>query len=178
MKNVILILILGFGFNTFAQDNIIPVNEKTGLAEYTDVVNVSGASNGDLYERTMLWINEFYPNPHGTIKSKDSANSISCKARFKIKLTDKKGNTVGQGFVSYKLKFEFKDGKYRYVVSKIGWERSSYYDVSRWENKDDPRYEAEKYPAYVVQTNNYMEDMISKFEDALATAVEVESTDW
>ncbi len=172
------ILLLAFGIVSFAQDNVIPTNEKTGNAEYADVVNVSGASSGDLYERTMLWINDFYPNPTGTVKSKDSASQVTCKGRFKIKLVDKKGNTIGQGFVSYNLKFEFKEGKYRYVVSKIAWQRSSYYDVSKWEDKDDPRYEPKVYPGYVTQTHEYIEDMISKFEEAIATPIEEESSDW
>ncbi|MBT8327917.1 MAG: hypothetical protein KJP21_09350, partial [Bacteroidia bacterium] len=98
--------------------------------------------------------------------------------RFRVKLTDKKGRTIGQSNVNYNFKIELKDGKYRYVVDRINWQQPSYYDVSRWEKKDDPRYEEEKYPAYVEQTAAYFEDMLNKLHVAMEKEEEVESSDW
>ena len=177
-KLLLLIAILSFNISK-AQDNQIPTNEKTGNAEYVDVVNVEGASDSLLYERALAWINEFYPNPSGTIDSQDTlAREISCKARFRIMFTDKKGNKSLGGHVAYNMTLQFKNGKYRYLVDRIRWEKPSYYDVSRWENKEDPEYQEERYEQYVEQTVNYFNGLIDSLEERMATAEEAESTDW
>ena len=178
MKNNILALLILLNLGLYAQETSIPVNEKTGLAEYSDVVTVANTSQTDLYIRALNWINDFYPNPTGTIKSNDSANSIEGKARFRVKLKDKKGRTVGQSNVNYNFKLEFKEGKYRYVIDRINWQQPSYYDVSRWEDKEDPLYQEETYPVYIEQTIAYFNDLLDKLEEAMATEEEEESSDW
>ena len=178
MKNIFIALAMALSLGSFGQGDSIPVNEKTGNAEYSDVVNMSGATQTQLYDRAMAWINDFYPNPSGTIKAKDSANSIEGKARFRVKLTDKKGKTIGQSNVNYDFKIELKEGKYRYVIDRINWQQPSYYDVSKWADKEDPRYQEETYPLYIEQTVAYFQDLIIKLEEAMAKEEEVESTDW
>lgn len=178
MKGITILLLTLISLAGFAQDRQIPVNEKTGNAEFSEVVTLSGTSTADMYERAMKWIEEFYPNPTGTIQSKAEGDHIDCKARFRVKVTDKKGRVAGQATVRYKLKLEFKEGKYRYIVYDINWESSSAYDISRWENTDDPRYQEELYPGYVEQSVAYIEDLINKMTTALSTPIEEESSDW
>ncbi|MBT8327684.1 MAG: DUF4468 domain-containing protein, partial [Bacteroidia bacterium] len=76
MKNIFLALFVALSLVSLGQENIIPVNEKTGNAEYTNVIEVANATQTQLYNRALIWINEFYANPQGTIKTQDSANSI------------------------------------------------------------------------------------------------------
>ena len=178
MKNYFFALSMALTLVSFGQENSIPTNEKTGNAEFTDVIDVTGASQAQLYNRALAWINAFYPNPSGTIKSQDSANSIEGKARFRVKLTDKKGKTIGQSNVNYDFKIELKDGKYRYVIDRINWQQPSYFDITKWEKKDDPRYQEETYPIYIEQTLAYFDDLISNLEAAMEKTEEVESSDW
>ena len=178
MKNIFLGLLMALSLVSLGQENSIPINEKTGNAEYTDVVEVAGANQTQLYNRALAWINEFYPNPTGTIKAQDSANSIDGKTRFRVKMTDKKGRTIGQSNVNYNFKIELKEGKYRYVIDRINWQQPSYYDVSKWEKKDDPRYQEETYPVFVEQTVAYFDDLLNNLEKAMKKVEEVESSDW
>lgn len=160
-----------------AQDNKIPVNEETGLAEYSKVVDVAGTS-AELYERAVKWLSEYYPNPNGTIKSKEEGKSITGKSRFKVKVTDKKGNTVSQGYVNYNFAIDFKDNKYRYVINKINWQQSSYFDVSKWEDKTIPRYQSKIYPSYVEQTVTFFDDYLSALTKGVNTPLKKASSDW
>lgn len=178
--NKLLLFIALLGFTTsFAQDAQIPTNEKTGNAEYTDVVDVAGTSDSLLFTRAEAWIFEFFPNPHGTITKQDSINKeFNCKARFRIMYTDKKGNKSLAGHVAYDLTLQFKNGKYRYVIERIRWEQSSYFDVSKWEDKEDPNYQEERYEQYVEQTVNYFNGLLDSLEDRMAKAEEADSSDW
>ena len=161
-----------------AQDNTFPTNTETGLAEYTKVITTSGVTAADLYARGLAWINDYYPNPSGTIKTNEAGEKLTCKARFKVVLTDKKGNTTVQSYVNYNLTFEFKDGKYRYVIDRISWDKPSYYDVTKWENKDDPMYQADTYPKYIEQTMAYLDELIAAFEKGMNTPAKTKSSDW
>ena len=162
-----------------AQETLIPVNEKTGTAEYTNVVNVSGAKASQLHDRALKWIKEFYPNPTGVLQTDDTTTfELTGKARFRLNFTDKKGTVTPVGFVAYSFTIQFKEGKYRYVIDRIHWQQSSYFDVSRWEKKDDPKYQEERYTQFVEQTVNYFETMLDSLEEAMATPEEKQITDW
>lgn len=176
-----LLLILSFLFYqfTYAQETQIPVNEKTGTAEYTNVVNVSSAKANQLHDRALNWIKTFYPNPTGVLQTDDTTTfELTGKARFRLNFTDKKGTVTPVGYVAYSFTIQFKEGKYRYVIDRIHWQQSSYFDVSRWEKKDDPKYQEERWTQYVEQTVSYFNNMLDSLEEAMATAEEKQSTDW
>lgn len=162
-----------------ANDTQIPVNEKTGLAEYVNVVKVGGTTAAQMHDRAKKWIHGYFANPHKVITSEDTIGyEIEGKARFRMSVTDKKGNVSPAGFVAFKFTLMFKEGRYRYHFHRIRWEQPSYFDVSRWEKTDDPQYQAEMYPKYVEQTVNYFNTMLDGLEEAVATPEEVESSDW
>jgi hypothetical protein len=177
LKSTLLILLVVSSVFTFAQETQIPVNEETQLAEYAEVVDATGSAT-DLYNAALVWINEYYPNPNGTINSKVAGESIEGKSRFKVKLTDKKGRTIAQSYVNYSFKLEFKENRYRYTIFKINWQQSSYFDVSRWEDKDHPRYEAETYPVYVQQTVSFFDDYIAALKAGVSRPPKMEKSDW
>lgn len=178
MKYILIALSLIVSQLVTAQDNKIPVNKESGLAEYAAVVNVAGASAADLHGRALTWINEYYPNPNGTIKNNVAGEKIECKARFKVVLTDKKGNTTAQSYVNYDLTFEFKDGKYRYVIDRINWAKPSYFDITKWEDKKDPLYQADTYPVYIEQTTAFIDELIGAFTVGLSKPGKAKSSDW
>ena len=179
MNKLLIILTCLFWQSALAQEKQIPVNEKTGTAEYVDVVSLGGTSASLLAERAKAWISEFYPNPHAVIQSEDSTSlEIQGKARFRLNYTDKKGNVAPVGFVAYSFTLQFKEGKYRYLIERIHMQQSSYFDVSKWENTEDPNYQAERWPQYVEQTVSYFEELLNSLEERMATPEEVKATDW
>lgn len=179
MKAFYTLLCCAFALSAFAQDSQIPVNLKTGQAEYTDVVTVAGTADTTLHKRALAWINEFYTNPNGVIQSNDSlAKKIEGKARFRLTTAGAGDRRIPSGYVAYSFSMEFKEGRYRYQVYRIHWQKPSYYDVSRWEDKEDPNYDEELYPQFIEQTLTYFNQMLDSMEEHMATAEEQESSAW
>ncbi len=162
----------------FAQSEL-PVNEDNGQAEYTEVIEVSGASADELYQRAENWIKDFYPNPSGVMKAKVKGEKIEGTARFRLNSKDRKGNIIPNGgFVSYQLELMFKEGRYKYRVHRIRWEQASYFDVAKWLDTSDPDYNAEVYNYNIEQTTVYMGHLIESLIKSLSEAKEVQSDDW
>ena len=179
MNKLLLVLFLFISLLSQAQEGLIPTNEKTGQAEFVEVVNVTTGSPAELNERAVAWIKSFYPNPFGVIKSNDSSSyEIKGKARFRLKWTDKKGNVVPSGFVVYSFTLQFKEGKFRYVIDRIHWKQASYFDISRWENTDENQYDDVMWPVFIEQTMAYFTEMTDSLVEAVSTPIEEESTDW
>ncbi|MFY0644148.1 MAG: DUF4468 domain-containing protein [Bacteroidia bacterium] len=179
MNKLLLVFFLFSQLATQAQEGLIPTNEKSGQAEIIEVVTVNAGTPAELNERAVEWIKSFYPNPHGVIKSNDSTSyEIKGKARFRLTWTDKKGNVTPSGFVVYSFTLQFKEGKFRYVIDRIHWKQASYFDISRWENKEEGQYDEEMWPLFIEQTMNYFNNMTDSLVEAVSTPIEEESTDW
>tara|TARA_B100000745_G_C20001534_1_gene339951 strand:- start:39 stop:317 length:279 start_codon:yes stop_codon:yes gene_type:complete len=88
-----LIQILFFCFittATLAQE--IPTNEDTGNAEYKNGDQIPGLTKQKLYDRGEAWINKFYVNPNGVMKTRDAeGGEIVGRARFKLSRVEDKG---------------------------------------------------------------------------------------
>ncbi len=162
-----------------AQDDI-PTNEHTGKAEYKYAEEVPGLTPDQLYDRAMTWVNKFYVNPNGVLKTRDKAGAkIVGRARFKLSRTDKKGNVnPNSGFVSYQITFQFKDGKYRYIIDGIRWETMSYYDVSKWSDTTQTNYDKVVYESYQAQTVKYFDDMLENLESFMKVGEAKIEDDW
>ena len=177
MKKLTLILFLSVTFLANAQETI-PVDEETGLAKISEVVDAPNSTKAQLFERALAWFGTFYPNPTGVIQSKDPANGeIVGKAQFKITGKDKNGTETYDGQVGYTITLQFKDNKFRYEITRIGWKLASYYDVSKWMDTKDQYYK-ESYVSYIAQTNAYFEKLQDSLEDAVTTAAPVKKDDW
>lgn len=179
MKHILYtLLILAISPLAFAQQTI-PVDEETKLAYYKEVVEVPGATRAELYDRGLAWINKFFPNPNGVIQSKNpETGEIVGKAQFKLKLVDKKGVETFEGMVAYTFTMSFKDGKFKYEITRIHWVQASYYDVSKWNDTKDPHYKSESYPAFIQQTNSYFDNMKAELKKAVKTAPVKKKDDW
>lgn len=162
----------------FAQSEL-PLNEDKGQAEYSKVIEVTGASADELYDRAENWIKDFYPNPSGVVKTKVKGEKIEGTARFRLNSKDRKGNiSPNGGFVSYQLELMFKEGRYKYRLHRIRWEQSSYFDVAKWLDTNDPDYNAEIYNYNIEQTTIYMDHLIDSLIKSLSQAKETINDDW
>lgn len=179
MRKLVILLATFATMQLFAQESRIPVNDKTGLAEYTGVVEVAGASQSELYSRANRWIFDYFNNPHQVIREKDSVNYVvEGQAQFRITAVDKKGTEFPAGIVVYNFRLEFRDGRFKYTIYKIRWKKSSYYDVSNWEKTDDVDYNKDRYPQYVDQTVNFIEQLLKDMAEGISTADEDVQEDW
>lgn len=177
MKNLLITLMLGLSFMSFAQtESQFPINEKTNQAEYQEVISTPGTPT-ELEERAIAWLEEFYKNPTKVLQSNENG-SISGKAQFRINIKDKKGNISPNGFVAYKFTIDCKDGKYRYTINEIRWVKPSYFDVSKWEDVEGDHYNEKEYTFYIEQTIAYFEKMMDSLEATMSTPIFEETDEW
>jgi hypothetical protein len=164
-------------FLSFSQLTI-PVDAETKQALIMEVVDVPGATKAELYDRAMSWITKFYPNPTGMVQSKNpETGEIIGKAQFRISSKDKKGVESFDGMVAYTLTLNFKDGKFKYEISRIHWKQASYYDVSKWMDTKDQYYK-EVYQGYLQQTTTYFDTMKTDLKKAVKTPPAKKKDDW
>ncbi len=162
---------------SYAQSSI-PLDAETKQAFIKDVVDVAGSTKAELYDRTLAWITKFYPNPTGMVQSKNQeTGEIIGKAQFKITSTDKKGVVLNDGFVAYTISLNFKDGKFKYEISRIHWVQASYYDISKWMNTKDPYYK-ESYQGYIQQSLAYFENLKIELTKAVKSPPVKKKDDW
>ncbi len=156
----------------------LPIDAETKQALIKEVVDVPGTKQAELYKRTMVWITKFYPNPTGVIQTKDSVSGeIVGKAQFKISSKDKKGVESFDGVVAYTITLNFKDGKFKYEISRIHWKQTSYYDVSKWMDTKDQYYK-EAYQGYIQQTNAYFDNLKTELKKAVKSPPAAKKKDW
>src|SRR5688572_13805453 len=156
----------------------LPVDPETGLYTYEKVVEVPGATKNEMFNRALAWANGFYKNPSDVLREKDLKESrILIKARFRISNEpDKKGTVTPAGDVMYSLTFNFKDGKYKYEITKINWQDISYYPIERWKNTEAPSFKP-AFAYYLKQTDEEIKSVISDFTKKIAEPAQVKNND-
>ena len=163
---------------SFSQQNI-PMDDENKQAFISEVVEATGSTKDELFDRGLAWINKYYLNPTGVIQSKNmETGEIIGKAQFKITGKDKNGVETTDGIVAYTITLSFKDGKFKYEISRIHLKQASYYDVSKWMDTKDQYYNPDKFPGYIAQTNTYFDNLRAELKKAVKTAPVKKSKDW
>ena len=157
----------------------LPVDSITGLYSYSKVIQVPGVTRDQLYTRAFSWANIYYKNPGDVIREKDPVTGkMVIKARFRISNeADKKGVITAAGDVMYTLTFNFKEGRYRYEITKINWQQVSYYPIERWKDTSSSAF-LPSYAFYLKQTDENLKKLIADFEKKLGTDPVVNTNDW
>ena len=157
----------------------LPVDATTGLYSYSAVVEVPGTTKDELYKRAFSWANVFYKNPADVIREKNQEEGkLVIKARFRISNEpDKKGVVTQAGDVMYSLTLNFKEGKFRYEITKINWQQTSYYPIERWKDTASSSYK-EAYVYYLKQTDESVKAVIKDFNKKITEPMKVSTGDW
>lgn len=155
----------------------MPADAETKLITYTHVIETQGTA-ADLYKRGMKWFNTNYKNPTDVIRETEDGKKILGKARFTIYSNDAKtGTQLNDGVVMYDITLQFKEGKCKYEITKINWKKPSYYGIEKWVDENNKTYNA-VLASYLVQTDEYFQDLISKLKKAITTPETKKSDDW
>lgn len=138
--------ILNFSFgqkkNTDIEVFSMPIDEYTNLITYQNVITMK-ASPSELYERARKWAEKYYANPTRVIKTADSLNHVLvCKSNIKIHTLSKDGKTsVMAGVVSYKLRIEAKNDRYRYTFTDFVFKGGNItQNVENWLDSKKPEW--------------------------------------
>ncbi len=189
MKKHIFIACLAFGLQgslLLAQSPAapkMPVDEITKLITYTDVVEEPGMNKDTLYSRGLRWFKSYFKNPNKAIKLADAAaHTIDGGYTFTIQRPEPGSKKtpvpmVEAGLVNYKIKLLCKDGKFKYEITNISWQQTSYYPIERWMDKEAKNYDP-NFALYLQQTNEYFKEMVKSLETFIETEPLKKKDDW
>lgn len=158
----------------------MPLDDGTKLVTYKAVTDIPVTGAGELQNRAFAWANGYYKNPADVIRERDTTGGkMTCKARVKImNEPDKKGVITEAGLIEYTLKLEFKENKYRYILSDINWKQKSYFPIERWMDTSAPGYQP-GYTYYLQQTDELMKQVIKELDKGMKQPTsKIKKDDW
>jgi hypothetical protein len=180
MQKIKVILILaGSLISGFCHSQNLPVDETTKLFTYKGVSSVPGAGADSLFNKALAWCNDYFANPTDVIREKNSKEGkIVCKARFKIfNPADKKGLVTDAGQVMYTLTLQFREGRYKYVITDFNWKQTSYYAIERWTDKSNQYYKPE-FENYLQQVDAKANEIMKSLHEAMLAKEPMKDDNW
>ncbi len=164
---------------TAIQTPRMPIDSVSKLITYTEVVQVQGVKPNEFYKRAFDWANSYYKNPGDVIRERNPAEGkIVIKARYKIyNEPNKQGTVTDAGDVLYTLTLQFKDGRYRYELTRFNWQQLSAYAAERWMDTSSPSYDS-SYAHYLKQTDDKAKELIASLKQKMGQADAKPANNW
>ncbi len=173
MKKCFSLIVFVLFMNTyvFSQMLNIPVNEDSGLITWQEVVKENGSKDA-LYNRCIEWVNSEYKNPQQVTKVRDPEDGrIMLQHRIRMVDVQPDGSEINSNtVVSYILRLEFKENRYRYTFTEFTMLESSKYPLERWLNPEDPSY-LPVYELYLVQVDKAIHDVVKSLKEGMKEKV-------
>lgn len=183
MKKVLIVIAIVCGYAAQAQKSAdlevpyFPVDEKTQLVTYTDVIQVPGIVTDSLYNVAMAWMKTFYVSPSQAIKSQSKEEGIiEIKHQFQITRTDK-GQEIKSGQINYYLTLQFRDGRFKYTVTKVNVQGNSYFGIEKWINEEQFKKD-ETVIGYLIQIDKFMQDLVLSLETEVKPVEAPKEEEW
>ena len=183
MKLSVLTFSILLGFSSFfpvaaqTASSGLPVDPETKKITYKDVVTQEGTP-GYLYDKAIQWFNYYYLSPASVFAVQDRVNGkVEGLGRLRIYNSDiKTGTHTDGGIVTYQIKIEFKDNRYRYTLTDFNLKLASRYPIEKWMNKGDPLYN-QNWDAYLYQVDTTMQRLVSTLKEKMKPTV-VKKDEW
>lgn len=154
-----------------------PIDDETKLVTYTDVIQVPGVLKDSLYNVAMEWMKEFYKSPSQAIKSQSKEDGvIEIKHQFQLTRTDK-GQTVKAAVIEYDMTLQFRDGRFKYTVTKLRVQGPSYFGVEKWINEEQYAKD-ESITGYLTQIEEFMNKLTGSLDSELRPAAPKKEEEW
>lgn len=174
MKKISLaICLLIVSFCAFAQKNntnlpepALPIDERTNLVTYQDVVQEEGTPQV-LYDRAMDWIKKYYKNTTEVIKNADAEKHvIDMRSSVRIFSKQKDGTMLPKNVVYYNFKLECRDNRYRYTITNFNERAQSAAPIENWFKKDSPYWSPSQYE-WLNQIDEQVQELIKALEEGM-----------
>ncbi len=156
----------------------LPVDNVTRKITYEEVVDASGKSADEIYQKIILWFRTYYKNPAEVIRENDSIKrSVMGKPRFRISNPpEKEGTKTDAGLVQYTIIVAAKDGRFKYTLTEFNQKQNSYYPCERWYDTALPSY-TRAMEEYLRQTDNYAKTTIADLKSSITNEKPVKNKD-
>ena len=158
--------------------SFIPVSEQTKLITYQDVVPMK-SEPAVLYDRAFEWVNFFFQNPTKVIQTADKEKGvIVCRSNMKIHTLAKDGKTtVMAGVVTYELRIELRDGRYRYTITNFTCKNGQVTQpCEQWLDKDKPEWTPVRYN-HLTEIDTHIKTLRESLEEGMGAKEEFKD-DW
>jgi hypothetical protein len=157
----------------YSQSNALPVDEKTQLITYQEVVTEEG-NKEVFYIRAIEWINQYYKNPMDVTKTRQAESGlIKGLHRFRIENTNEDGSKSDAGTIQYDFTLDFKEGRYRYTLTEFALRQSSKVPIEKWLNDSDPQKQS-----YLKQIDDFAQSWIESLKEGMKPKAEVKEEEW
>lgn len=183
MKRFFTLLCLMGSVTLFAQKGseterpAFPIDEETKLVTYTDVIQVPGVVKDSLYNVAMEWMKKFYKSPSQAIKSQSQEEGV-IEVKHQFQLTRKeKGQEVKAAMIEYDMTLQFRDGRFKYSVTKLRVQGPSYFGVEKWINEEQYAKD-ENVTSYLLQIEQFMTKLTESLDSELRPAAPKKEEEW
>jgi len=185
MKFLTVMLLAAIPFGAFSQKKTelswpsMNLDPTTNLITYTAVPEVPNVSATDMYDRAMSWAATYYKNHTEKLRKTNRATGeLEIFGRFAFFAYDKKGvKTTGrQGLAQYTMTVRFRDGRYKYTITKLNLKASSYQPLEAWLDRDDSN--ARNHSFYLTDVDAELRNVIKSMSAAIAKAPNAPTDDW
>lgn len=158
--------------------SFIPISEQTKRITYQDVVPMK-SEPAVLYDRAFEWVNHFFQNPTKVIQTADKEKGvIVCRSNMKIHTLAKDGKTfVMAGIVTYELRIEARDGRYRYTITNFTCKNGAVTQAcEQWLDNSKPEWTPVRYN-HLTEIDTHMKTLIESLEEGMRAKEEFKD-DW
>lgn len=154
-----------------------PIDETSKLVTYTDVIQVPGVVKDSLYTVAMEWMKKFYKSPSQAIKSQSQEEGvIEIKHQFQL-TRDDKGQQVKAAMIEYDMTLQFRDGRFKYTVTKLRVQGPSYFGVEKWINEEQYAKD-EDVTSYLLQIEEFMVKLTESLDSELRPEAPKKEEEW
>jgi len=159
----------------------IPVDKDSERITYEGVGKVDGKSSGELYDRAFEWVKAYYKNPMEKLRKQDRDNGeMEVFARFPIFAYDKKGvkTTSQSGLIQYTMTLQFKDGRYKYIITDLNLKATSNQPIDTWltDKENDPN--ADNHVYQLIDIDSELNALIKDMTEKIAAKASSGGDDW
>jgi hypothetical protein len=179
IKSIVVMLLLPVihGFSQQKQmPPKLPIDPDTKTIMYREVVTQEGTKDV-LFDRGMTWLREYYPNPSSVANVMDKPNGkIEGIGRLRVYYFDEDSTRRDGPMITYMIKMEFKENKYRYTLNDFNLKAASRFPLERWLNKKDPQY-SPNCDLYLYQVDTIMQRLTRTLKEGMKPKV-IKKDEW
>jgi hypothetical protein len=186
MKKSIVLLIILYSVLVQAQRSDVssmydipsfPVDSETQMVTYSDVIKVDGATKDSLYVYGQRWIKKQFKSITSVMQVQDAEKGI-LEGRHSFYVNKDVNGVQAKGdLIKYTFTLQFRDGRYKYTITKINVQKTSYYGIENWLN-DDEKLSDETIESYLQQIDQYFQDFIASIEAGIKPAPKKKEDAW
>lgn len=189
MKNFFAVLLLLATSLTYAQTSKtktlgsmydIPgfeIDSETQMVVYTDVIKMDDVKKDSLYAYGQRWIKKQFKSTTSVMQVQDPEGGV-LEGRHSFYVNkDVNGVATKGDLIKYTFTLQFRDGRYKYTITKINVQKASYFGIENWLN-DDEKLSDEVIESYLNQIDEYFQTFIASMTDSIKPAAKKKEDAW